>query len=144
MKRQYPTLLACVHLVGYHNYCEEEKCSIMLKVSLKTMLSTYKSIGRLNMPLDVSQMDRIYKPLSLPRRSISILSHPKAMDLDRLTPCAPLNDTMGASNPLVRLIVLINAFFRCPSPLLATVRVIEFGSSSSSSSTRARLVNAYA
>lgn len=58
-----------------------------------------------------------------------------------LTPCAPVNDTMGDSSPLVRLTVLTSAFFRCPSPDDATVMTIVFPSSSSSS-TRARFVRA--
>lgn len=50
-----------------------------------------------------------------------------------------MSETIGASSPLVLLIVRTRAFFRCPSPEDATVRVIVF---SSSSSTLARFVTA--
>ena len=61
--------------------------------------------------------------------------------INQHTPCAPPNATIGASSPDVLCIVRIIAFFLCPSPDEATVKVM-FLESSSSSSTRALFVKA--
>jgi len=81
---------------------------------------------------DGSNLQAVISPYSLARSTNPNSNH---------TPWAPPNATIGASRPDVLWIVRIIAFFLCPSPDEATVRVM-FLESSSSSSTRALFVNA--